>query len=150
MRWPSQKRADRGVEAEGRRLVGECESFLSGRYPELLLSEGSRVPDWAWMSALAHAPVEALAADTRQALTAPGRDRMTVLWEGALELLAGELMMTAERAGTTVERIQRALVAEVELKGPWAESGAVTLGPTRCVQDVRRVLCRFGDTSRRW
>ncbi|MGA2835852.1 MAG: hypothetical protein ABSF84_04585 [Acidimicrobiales bacterium] len=147
MRRLSHKRAQRGVEAQGRQLVEECESFLTGRYPRLLLSQGDPVPNWAWLSALAHAPAGELDAGIREEMAAPGGDHMTATWEGALELLVGELFMTAERAGTTVDRLQRALIAEVELKGPWAESGAV-LGPSRCVQDVRRVLCRFGDPSR--
>jgi hypothetical protein len=72
---------------------------------------------------------------------------MTVLWQGAFDLLAQELMTTAERSGSSIEALQRALIAEVELKRPWAESGAPVLGPSRLVRDVRQVLSRFRGSS---
>ena len=49
-----QKADDNRSRSEG--LVGECESFLSGRYASDLESRGESVPDWAWFSTLTQSP----------------------------------------------------------------------------------------------
>jgi len=146
---PSHRSKNRGIEARARRLVGECESFLLGGYPGVLQADGRPVPEWAWLSALAHAPADSLQARAGRDHARPPADHPTALWQDALDLLALELITTAERSGSSVEELQRALIAEVELQRPWAESGAPMLGPHRLVRDVRQVLCLFRGSSRR-
>jgi hypothetical protein len=144
---PSRRSNSRRIEGGACQLVAECESFLLGRYPWALQARGCPVPEWAWLSALTHTPASSFMtrADRERAGSCP--DHMTVLWQGAFDLLAQELMTTAERSGSSIEALQRALIAEVELKRPWAESGAPVLGPSRLVRDVRQVLSRFRGSS---
>jgi hypothetical protein len=101
------------------------------------------------MSALAHAPAPSLMTHCERKRVGPWPDHVTVLWRGALDLLTQELITTAERNGSSVEEVQRALIVDVELKRPWAESGTSVLGPSQFVQDVRRALSRFRGSSYR-
>jgi hypothetical protein len=77
----------------------------------------------------------------------PWPDHRTVLWRGALDLLNQELITAAERNGSRVEEVQRAMIVDVELERPWAESGTSVLGPSQFVQDVRQALSRFRGSS---
>lgn len=101
------------------------------------------------MSALAHAPADSLMTQGERKHVGLWPDPVTVLWRGALDLLTQELITTAERNGLSVEEVQRALIVNVELKRPWAESGASVLGPSQFVQDVRQALRRFRGSSDR-
>jgi hypothetical protein len=138
----------RGIEVQARQLIGESESFLLGGYARTLQAQGSPVPYWAWLSALAHTPVESLMTRGDRGRARRYPDHVTALWQGAVDLLAQELFTTAERTGSSVEEVQRAVIADVELQRPWAESGASVLGPSRLVHDVQQVLCRFRGSSR--
>lgn len=60
MGWSSRRSNSHGYQARASQLVAECEEFLLGRYPWVLLARGWPVPGWAWMSALAHAPADSL------------------------------------------------------------------------------------------
>ncbi len=139
---------DRRISALGRQLVDECESFLEGRYPTILQAEGLVVPDWAWLSMLAHAPMESLAARAAGVHSRRGADRLNVLWEGALSLLSQELFLMAERTGTPVEDLQHTLVTEVELNPGRTPSTSPTLGPSHLVEEVREALGRRRDSWR--
>jgi len=102
--WVRQCR-NRCAETNERALVRECESFLSGRYATFLESRGLPVPDWAWLSELAHAPAEQVTA-----LVAAPRRRARVLpparWQKAMSLLAQELVATAQRTDCTVDELR--------------------------------------------
>ena len=57
----------------------ECESFFVGRYPSVLQAQGLPVPEWAWLSMLAHAPVDLLAAQAAGMRRRQYREHLTVL-----------------------------------------------------------------------
>jgi len=143
---PLETPRDRRAKAQAHQLVGECEGFLAGRYPSILQSQGYPVPGWAWLSMLAHAPADALVAQAEGAGRSC-RDHLSVLWLGAVALLCQELVMVADRTGSSLEELQRAVILEVELtwKRPRFE-GSVT-GPSQFVSDVRRALQRFRGIS---
>lgn len=147
---PSHRSNNRRVETQARQLVRDCESFLLGRYPWVLQAKGCPVPEWAWLSALIHAPADSLMAQAEREQAGPCPDHMTVLWQGALDLLAQELMTTADHTGCSVEELQRALIFNVELNPTRRAVGALVLGPSRFVQDVRQVLGRFRGSSQPW
>ncbi len=140
---------DRRAEALGRQLVGECEGFLSGRFPGILQDHGLPVPEWAWLSVLAHAPVPELEAHAAGGLRHRPVDRATAQWSEAVALLAQELVTTAARTGRPVEELQHSIVVGVELGAARAEGATGHVGPTHLVDDVRWAIARFRGTTHR-
>jgi hypothetical protein len=140
---------ERRAEALGRQLVLECEGFLAGRYPGILQDHGLPVPEWAWLSVLAHAPASALEARAVGGLRHRPVDRATAQWSEAVALLARELVITASRTGRPVEELQHTIIVDVELRAAGSEPPAERAGPTRLVDDVRRAIARFRGTTHR-
>jgi hypothetical protein len=143
--WVRQCR-NRCAETNERALVRECESFLSGRYATFLESRGLPVPDWAWLSELAHAPAEQVTA-----LVAAPRRRARVLpparWQKAMSLLAQELVATAQRTDCTVDELRRSVLLPLELELVDPSVSAWTLEPGPLFDDIRRTLVQYRKTS---
>ena len=98
-------------------VAAECEAFLSGSYVEYLERRGQRIPEWAWLNAVAHA-----GSKTLRALAALGprrpRRRVPLTWRDAVSFLARELLSLAGGPSGDVARFQRALVPlELDLAG---------------------------------
>ncbi len=144
---PWERSRDYFVKTQARQLVGECESFLVGEYPILLQHRGLPIPEWAWLSVLAHAPADVLVQHARGGSRERFRGHLHAVWLGAVALLAQELVIVAERAGCSVEDLQHDVLLEVELT--WARSapGPSGLGPSRFVGEVRQALHRFRGSS---
>jgi len=147
MRSPWERSRDRRLESQARQLVNECESFLVGRYPSVLRAQGLPVPEWAWLSMLAHAPVDRLVTQNAGVRRRQIGDHLTVLWLGAVALLAQELVMVADRTGCSVEELQHAVILNVELNWRRPLFGASVMGPSRFVEEVRQALSRFRGSS---
>ncbi len=147
---PSHRSRDRRFEGQARQLVRESQSFLMGRYPDVLRAQGLPVPGWAWLSMLVHTPPDVLVAQAAEGKACGPTDHVTVLWQGALALLARELITLADRTGLSVEHLQHALIFDEGLERAWPVFDASVIGPSRFVQDVRQVLCRFRGTSQPW
>ena len=137
----------RRIRSQGRELVEECESFLAGQYPSVLQARGDPVPEWAWLSLLAHAPADVL---IDQAMGGPPRqyrDRLNLIWLGAVALLTQELVMQADRTGCSVEEVQHSVLLRLELSWarPWSATSMV--GPSRFVEEVRQAIDRLPGNS---
>jgi hypothetical protein len=144
---PLERSRDHMVETQARQLVGECESFLVGEYPALLQHRGLPIPEWAWLSVLAHAPVDVLVQHARGGSRERFRGHLHAVWLGAVALLAQELVIVAERAGCRVEDLQHDVLLGVELGWAPPAPGASTVGPSRFVEEVRQALHRFRGSS---
>ncbi len=136
---------NRRLEGLGRQLVIECESYLGGNYPSLLQDHGLPVPAWAWLSVLAHGTAQSLEARAVEERRRPDPDGTN--WEGAVDLLAQELVTAATRAGCTVEDLQHSILRDLELEPDPSVFGSDGLGPGRLVEEVRRAIARFRGTS---
>ncbi len=126
---------------EGRCLVEEAEQFLTGTYVQSLLLQGMAIPEWAWVSLLAHTPEAQLSGRVDDLPPAWHADPVTVLWQCAVALLAQEVLATAESNGCTVGELQRGLISEFET-GRRREGSTQTMGPSRFIQEVRSTLSR--------
>ena len=126
---------------EGRCLVEEAEQFLTGTYVQSLLLQGTDIPEWAWVSLLAHTPQAELSGRMDDLPQAWQADPVTVLWLCAVALLAQEVLEVAESNGCTVGELQRALISEFET-GRRREGSTQTMGPSRFIQEVRSTLSR--------
>jgi len=137
----------RRIQSQGRELVEECESFLAGRYPSVLQARGDPVPEWAWLSMLAHAPTDVLIDDAMSGPSRQYRDRMNLLWLGAVALLTQELVMQANRTGCSVEEFQHSVLLRLELSWarPWSATSMV--GPSQFVEEVRQAIDQFRGNS---
>ncbi|MBF6557537.1 MAG: hypothetical protein IVW52_15520 [Acidimicrobiales bacterium] len=137
----------RRIRSQARELVEECESFLTGQYPSVLQARGVPVPEWAWLSLLAHAPAETL---MDHAAGGPRRnylDRLNLIWLGAVALLTQELVVQAERTGCSVEELQHAVLVRLELRWVQTPSTASVVGPSPFVEEVRQALNQFRGSS---
>ncbi len=147
MVWPSfRKWNERVASSEERALVRECEIFMSGRYATFLYARGLDVPQWAWLSELAHAPAERLSAAAVQARRRRAHIYPPRRWQGATSLVAHELVATAQRTGDTLEDIQRLVLLpiELELADPLGHSATDS---ARLVDEVRRALVYYPGDS---
>ncbi len=148
MRSPWERSRGHHVKAQARHLVEECESFLVGEYPSLLERRGLPIPEWAWMSVLAHAPGDVLVRHAHGESRERSRAHLHAIWLGAVALLAHELVMVAERTDSTVEELQHDVMLRVELDWERPAPGGSTVGPSRFVDEVRQALHRFRGSSR--
>jgi hypothetical protein len=136
------------LKSQGRQLVAECESFLVGELPAVFEDEGLPVPEWAWLSMLAHAPSDGLVRPMDGGTTGRFRGQLNVVWLRAVDLLAQELIMVADRTGCTVEELQHDVLLDVELNWERPRPGTPAMGPSRFVEEVRNALHRFRGSSR--
>ncbi len=137
----------RRIRSQSRELIEDCEGFLTGQYPSLLQDRGIPVPEWAWLSLLAHAHVDVLLDHATRGPRRDYRNRLNLIWLGAVALLTEELVLQAKRTGCSVEELQHAVLLPLELRWdrPW--SAASTIGPSRFVEDVRQALNQFRGSS---
>ncbi len=143
---PLETGRDHFVKSQARQLVGECESFLAGDLPSALQNRGLPVPEWAWLSMLAHAPTEVV---VRYATGGPGgrfRGHLNSVWLGAVALLAREVVIVAGRTGCSVEELQHEVFLDLELNWRRVMSGGPATGPRRFVDEVRKALHRFRNS----
>jgi hypothetical protein len=128
MRW-------RRAEDHGRRLVAECEAYLSGRFAELVASRGDPVPPWAWLNQVAHAEPEDVVALARSG-TRPGRlGQGPQDWRVAVGRIAAEVVGRAgtSPAGIRSLQVQVLLPVELSLMG---EKAHLALTPEALVRVV--------------
>jgi hypothetical protein len=137
----------RRIRSQSRVLVEECEAFLAGQYPSVLQARGIPVPEWAWLSLLAHAPADVVLDHATSGPRRNYRDRLNLIWSGAVALLTKELVLQAKRTGCSVEELQHAVLLPLELRWdrPW--SAPSTIGPSRFVEEVRQALNQFRGSS---
>ncbi len=147
MRSPLERGRDHRLKSQARQLVGECESFLVGELPSVLQHRGLPVPDWAWLSVLAHAPTDVVAGHASGGSRGRFRGHLNAVWLGAVALLAQELIMVADRTGCSVEDLQHDVLLNVELSWERPMPGESVVGPSRFVEEVRRALHRFRGSS---
>lgn len=147
MRSPLERSKDHYFQSQARQLVGECESFLDGTLPAVLERRGLPVPEWAWLSMLAHSPADALEQHVNGGSRGRFRSHVNAVWLGAIALLAQELVMVADRTGRSIEDLQHLLILDVELN--WERSTATdwVMEPSRFVEQVRRALGRLKGSS---
>jgi hypothetical protein len=135
-------KCSRRSRARADRLVRDAAQFLTGTYALDLHARRRAVPDWAWMSGLAHAP-EPLLTTWALARESEAAWRGTVdRWELAVSLLARELMTTAAVTRTRVEEVQRVFL---DLSGSNADGHRGRLTPDRLVAQGLRALCAYRD-----
>jgi len=146
--WQSTRKWKDHLEAtRAQQLVRECECFLTGRYASVMHSQGLPVPDWAWVSVLTHAPAEQLVTYAARAHKKRTRTRMPLQWQGAVALLAQELLITAEITGCSVEDLQRSILLGMELQYSRPARGVTATDPSRMFKEVQRAFGRFRDGS---
>jgi hypothetical protein len=118
-----------------RELVKETEAFLSGHYAEYLDARSLLVPDWAWLSVLAHGSFEQLRSlavsshDVRPTRTALG-------WQ-AVAFLASEIVSQLDD-DRGLDELRRAVLLPLELTSPSVDTTAK--GPVRLVRTVLDAL----------
>ena len=135
------------LSTQGRQLVRECESFLTGQYPSFLQARGLPVPEGAWLSLLVHAPADVLVDQAAGGPARPYCDHLNLQWRGAVALLAQELVIVADRAGCGIEDLQRDVLLQVELGWDRGSFGTAETGPSRIVEEVRHALSRYRRSS---
>jgi hypothetical protein len=123
------------IRRRGRELVTECDVYLSGRYAEYLETRNRPIPDWAWLSVLAHAPPEQLRALVAQDPHCDGRPTRTTVWWQAVGFLAGEIL-SRQDSDQILDELRRSVLVPLELT-----SLAAGRPLQRPRQLVRMVLC---------
>lgn|GEM_PF-2259497 len=125
----------------GRHLVIESESFLTGRWAVELHAGGRPVPGWAWISGLAHAPVDVVAGWAAHREPPPADGGVPDRWRVALSLVARELIVSAAAAGDSVETAQHLVFGRLEQRG-------VTAGdPQHLVRVGLRELAQYRQVA---
>ena len=144
--WRSTHKWKERLEAtRAHQLIRECECFLTGRYAFMRHSQGLSVPDWAWLSVLAHAPAQQLVTYAAQVERKRVRTRTPLQWQGVVALLAQELLITAEITGCSVEELQRSVLLGMELECSRPRVGLTATDPRRMFAEVQRALRGFRD-----
>lgn len=135
------RRADRADRAD-RELTESIEALLTGRYAEYLERRGCRVPPWAWTNLLAHGPDDLL----RRAARSRRRPLWEVnVWRRARAYLAGEVLDTAEAAGS-LSSVQFGVLVPLELDlvswtpSRWACAGEWAMRVLAALEHHRRLL----------
>jgi hypothetical protein len=144
---PFERSRNRRIRIQGRELVEECENFLTGQYPSVLQARGVPIPEWAWLSLLAHAPADVLMDHAACGPRRQYRGRLNLVWFWAVSLLIQELVLQANRTGCSVEELQHAVLLRLELRWdrPWSVDSM--MGPSRFVEEVRQALNQFRGSS---
>lgn len=118
-------------------LTRETEAFLTGRLVQKWHDEWLTVPNWGWLTVLAHGGIAEIAALTDAGTYWSPSERA---WGPALGFLAGEILT---RAGTeeALQELQRSALIPLELQALRVDGGA-GLDPS---QLVRNVLAAVAD-----
>ena len=103
------------VRRSARKMVQECDVYLSGHYAEYLENRNRPVPDWAWLSILAHAPPEHLRALVTENARWDGRQTRTTVWWQAVGFLAGEIL-SQQDDDRSLDQLRRSVLVPLELK----------------------------------
>jgi hypothetical protein len=115
MRWGLSK-GDAGSRRRGSDLVRESEVFLSGDYAEYLETRSENVPNWAWLSVLAHGtPGQLRSLADQNTISARAGLRTSVWWQ-ALAFLAGEIVSQRDD-DQDLDQLRRSVLVPLELRG---------------------------------
>jgi hypothetical protein len=118
----------------GQHLARECAVYLSGGYAEYLDRRDRRIPNWSWISLLAHARPEQL---HRLSVRTGGSTRLqkrTDAWWEAVAFLSAEVLSRADD-DEELEDLRRSILLPLELKDLFTGRP-----PQRPGELVRRVL----------
>jgi hypothetical protein len=108
----------------------EVAQFLGGKLLQTFRGERGSVPDWVWVSVLAHASVDRLVACAAEGGPSLGAENRCI-WDRTLSYLARVLLDQAERTGIPVWLLQHDIVLPIELR-----LGARPLAPPSLVRMV--------------
>jgi len=122
---------------EAAEMVRGCESFLGGRLLETLSGDSEPIPEWAWISVLAHAPEEYLADCASRGLPPHAEDRG--IWSRTLCVLSALLLDHAARTGKPLGQLQHDIVLPIEL-----QAHVRPIAPSTC---VRLLTSALGDLA---
>ena len=117
MRRGHRVRSETGTPEEWE-LVSECEMFLLGGYAQYLDRRDGIVPAWAWLNALAHGGLDAVANLASSSPSWQGLLAVTATWQKALSYLAQEVRCVAEDAAALAD-LQASTLVPLELE--WAD-----------------------------
>ena len=109
--WPDEMLVDRHSD-DTAALIDETSAFLDGRAPDLYEARGQRVPTWARLNPMAHAPaayIRALAERHHVEFQPSGS------WSWALGSLAEEMVSQAGGSDAELAELQRRHVVPLEL-----------------------------------
>ena len=142
MRW-ALSRSDR-ASRRGSDLVRESEVYLSGNYAEYLETRNENVPNWVWLSVLAHGTRGQLRSLVDQN-TLYGRAGMrTSVWWQAVAFLAGEILSQRDD-DLGLDELRRSVLVPLELNGL-----AAGRRPQRPGDLVRSVLDALDEHPSSW
>ena len=141
MNWALGRRKDAGNQSQvgESELADECATFLSGHYAQYLEHDGRPVPDWAWLSLLAHSSEQ----DLRD-LAAHRWGAADGGWRLAWAFVAHHVLTEAERQGHAVIELQQSTLVPLELE----LAGART--QMQWVQVVGSVLTALAERTTSW
>lgn len=95
----------------GAGVAADCEAFLAGRYPEHLITQGRRVPAWAWLNQAAHARADVIIA----AADRMPDDGRCLVWTDARAAVAS-MVAAALVWGADLDEIQREVLVPLEIE----------------------------------
>jgi hypothetical protein len=98
-----------------KQLVQECGVYLSGHYAEYMENRNRPVPDWAWLSILAHASPEQLRILATETAGWDARRTRTAVWWQAVGFLAGEIL-SQQDDDHNLDELRRSVLLPLELK----------------------------------
>jgi len=128
------RRGDERTKRRGRHLARECEVYLSGDYAQYLDRRDLRIPNWSWISLLAHARPEQLRSLSVRTGGSTRLQKGTKAWWQAVAFLAAEVLSRADD-DDQLEHLRRSILLPLELKD--LSTGRA---PQRPGELVRRVL----------
>lgn len=130
------------IRRRGRELVQECDVYLSGHYADYLETHHRPIPDWAWLSVLAHAHPEQLRALVTEVSHGGGRPARTTVWWQAIGFLAGEIL-SRQDSDQILEELRRAVLVPLELQ--WLAASEPMRRPRQLVRTVLETLDQYRD-----
>jgi hypothetical protein len=129
--WRGEERTKR----RGRHLARECEAYLSGDYAQYLDRRDRRIPNWSWISLLAHARPEQFRSLSMRTGGSTRLQKRAEAWWQAVAFLAAEVLSRADDDNEELEDLRRSILLPLELKD--LSTGRP---PQRPGELVRRVL----------
>ncbi len=112
--WTANWERDHTFDLRAAELVAGCEAFLRGRYHELLVATGRRVPAWAWLNVLAHGTLAELREVATGQRWGSAGSSCPRLWREALAFMASEVLDAAGDE-TGLRSIQQSRLVPLEL-----------------------------------
>jgi hypothetical protein len=129
-----------------RELIKECDVYLSGRYAEYRETHHQPIPDWAWLSVLAHARPEQIRTlgthlgDRGRWLT------QTTVWWQAIEFLAGQILSQHDD-DQSLDELRRSVLVPLELT--WLNERQPRQSPRQLVKTVLDALDHYPSSQPR-